>query len=110
MSVPLEFFRGKNKPHYLLSEIQSEVARRSAAAFTRTALKNGLAMGLTVVQLIDVVRGLSRGDFYKSMTTHSDHTVWQDVYHAQTPVGKVAYIKITGIDDGSPPVIQFKEQ
>lgn len=65
----------KSKPHYLLSEIQSEVARRGAAAFTRTALKNGLAMGMTVGQLIDVVRGLSRSDFYKSMTTHFNHSV-----------------------------------
>ena len=100
----------KAKPHYLLSEIQSEVARRGAAAFTRTALRSGLAMGMTVGQLIEVVCSLCRSDFYKSMTTHFDHAVWQDVYHAQTPVGRVAYIKITGAADGSPPVIQFKEQ
>ncbi len=100
----------KAKPHYLLSEIQAEVVRRGAAAFTRTALSNGRAMGLTVAQLLDAVRNLRRGDFYKSMTTHVDHTVWQDVYHTQTPVGKIAYVKVTGTDDGSPPVIQFKEQ
>lgn len=99
----------KPKPHYLLAEIQSEVVRRGAAAFTRTALSNGRAMGLTVAQLVAVVRGVRRGDFYKAMTTHGDHRVWQDVYHVQTPVGKLAYIKVTGTDDGSPPVIQFKE-
>jgi motility quorum-sensing regulator/GCU-specific mRNA interferase toxin len=100
----------KSKPHYLLSEIQSEVVRRGAAAFTRTALSNGRAMGLTVTQLVAVVRGLNRGDFYKSMTTHGDHRVWQDVYHAQTSVGKLAYIKVTGTGGEYPPVIQFKEQ
>jgi motility quorum-sensing regulator/GCU-specific mRNA interferase toxin len=57
---------------------------------TKTALKNGLAMGLTVGQLVDVVRGLVRGNFIKSMTTHWDCTFWQDVYHAQTPAGIVA--------------------
>ena len=98
------------KPHYCLADIQSEVARRGAAAFTRTALKNGLAMGLTVSQLREVVCALRRGDFYKSMTTHANHTVWQDVYRAATPVGKPAYVKVTGADDGAPPVIQFKEQ
>lgn len=67
-------------------------------------------MGLTVGQLVDVVRGLIRGNFIKSMTTHTDYTVWQDVYHAQTPSGIVAYIKVTGYADGSPPVIQFKEK
>lgn len=100
----------KSKPHYLLSEIQSEVARRGAAAFTKTALKNGREMGLTVSQLMDVVLGLARKHFIKSMTTHTDYTVWQDIYHADTPVGIVAYIKVTGYEDGSPPVIQFKEQ
>lgn len=100
----------KSKPHYLLSEIKGEVARRGAASFTKTALKNGLAMGLTVGQLVDVVRGLVRGNFIKSMTTHRDYTLWQDVYHAQTSAGIVAYIKVTGYADGSPPVIQFKEK
>ena len=99
----------KAKAHYPLAEIQTEVARREAAAFTRTALGNGRAMGLTVGEMVDVVRSLGRGNFYKSMTTHADHTVWQDVYHAMTPVGKEAYIKVTGTGGGLPPVIQFKE-
>lgn len=74
-----------------------------------TALRNGLAMGLTVAQMADVVRSLTRGDFYKSMTTHADHRIWQDVYHAVTPAGKMAYVKVTGQSEGMPPVIQFKE-
>jgi len=41
------------------------------------------------------------------MTTYRDHTVWQDVYHAMTPTGIMAYIKLTGYTDGRPPVIQF---
>jgi len=100
----------KAKPHYPLAQIQAEVARRGAAAFTRTALCNARAMGLTVGEMVDVVRSLGRGNFYKSMTTHADHTVWQDVYHAMTPVGKEAYIKVTGTGGGLPPVIQFKEK
>lgn len=99
----------KIKPHYLLSAVQDEVTRRGAAAFTLTARRNGLAMGLTVAQMVDVVRSLTRGDFYKSMTAHADHRVWQDVYHAATPASKLAYIKITGQGEGMPPVIQFKE-
>ena len=42
------------------------------------------------------------------MTTHADHGVWQDVYHAATPVGCVAYIKLTPINER--PVVQFKER
>lgn len=66
--------------------------------------------GLTVAEMAAVVRALGHRNFYKSMTTHADHTVWQDVYHAMTPVGKEAYIKVTGTGDGQPPVIQFKEK
>jgi len=42
------------------------------------------------------------------MTTYADNRVWQDVYHAATPVRKEAYIKITLRD--AAPVIQFKER
>jgi len=46
--------------------------------------------------------------FYKSMTTHSDNTVWQDVYHALCSNGKIAYVKLT-VQAGAV-VIQFKEK
>ena len=42
------------------------------------------------------------------MTTYADHRVWQDVYHAATPIRKDAYIKITL--RAAAPVIQFKEK
>ena len=65
-------------------------------------------MGLTTTEMLTVIASLSRGDFYKSMTTYADHRLWQDVYHAATPVRKDAYIKITL--RGEAPVIQFKER
>ena len=78
------------------------------AAFTKTALDGGRSMGLTSTEMLAVIAALSRRDFYKSMTTYADHKVWQDVYHAATPVGKDAYIKVTFRD--TTPVIQFKEK
>ena len=72
------------------------------------ALDGGRQLGLTTVDMLAVVAGLSRREFYKSMTTHADHRIWQDVYHADTPVKKLAYIKLT-LRDGAP-VIQFKEK
>ena len=98
----------KRTPHYDLKLIQVEVARLGAAAFTKTALDGGRNMGLTTAEMLAVVASLSRLDFYKSMTTYADHRVWQDVYHAATPVNKQAYIKITLRDQA--PVIQFKEK
>jgi len=98
----------KRTPHYDLARLQEQVARLGAAAFTKTALDGGRQLGLTTVEMLTVVAGLSRRNFYKSMTTYSDHRVWQDVYHADTQVKRQAYIKLT-LRDGAP-VIQFKEK
>ena len=65
-------------------------------------------MGLTSAEMLAVVAALSRRHFFKSMTTYADHRIWQDVYHAPTPVRREAYIKITLRD--AAPVIQFKEK
>ena len=84
------------------------VSNTGIAAFTRLALREIDAMGLSVAQAIGVVLDLRRGMLHKSMTTHADHRVWQDVYHAPCPNGKLAYIKLT-LQDGAL-VIQFKEK
>jgi len=97
----------KRTPRYPLVRIQAEVVKLGAAAFTKATLDGGRTMGLTSTEMLAVVASLSRNDFYKSMTTYADHRVWQDVYHAATPVRKDAYIKITPRDTA--PVIQFKE-
>jgi len=55
-------------------------------------------LGFDFDGMLNVVRGLRPADFYKSMTTHADHRVWQDVYRPQTSAGKV-YLKLTVIDD-----------
>jgi motility quorum-sensing regulator/GCU-specific mRNA interferase toxin len=77
-------------------------------AFTRTAKDNARQMGLDAQAALGVVLGLQRGMLFKSMTTHGDSAVWQDVYHAPCPDGRVAYIKVT-LRDGAV-VIQFKER
>ncbi|MFA7656138.1 type II toxin-antitoxin system MqsR family toxin [Acidithiobacillus thiooxidans] len=64
-------------------------------------------MGLTVAEGMAVVLGLQSEMLFKSMTTFADHRVWQDVYHAPCPNGKMAYIKVT-LRSGAV-VIQFKE-
>jgi motility quorum-sensing regulator/GCU-specific mRNA interferase toxin len=98
----------KRAPHYDLSKVKQVVARLGAAAFTKSALDGGRSMGLTTAEMLAVIANLSRRDLYKSMTTIADHRIWQDVYHADTPVGKTAYIKVTMRDNA--PVIQFKEK
>ena len=98
----------KLEPHYDLAAVQAAVRVCGADAFTATALIGARAMGLDAAQAIEVVCGMQRADFFKSMTTHASPQVWQDVYHPETPAG-VAYVKVTLRRDGSV-VIQFKEK
>jgi motility quorum-sensing regulator/GCU-specific mRNA interferase toxin len=56
--------------------------------------------------MLNTVMALTSADFYKSMTAHADHTVWQDVYRPTTPSGDL-YLKLTVIDDVL--IVSFKE-
>ena len=99
----------KKTPHYTLQCIQADVLRLGAVAFTKSALDGGRTMGLTLAQMQRVIASLERRALYKSMSTHADHKVWQDVYHAQA-YGLAIYIKVTYRPCGGPPVIAFKEK
>jgi motility quorum-sensing regulator/GCU-specific mRNA interferase toxin len=100
----------KRRPHYTLSEVQAIVADPTSRPFTVTALRGGLALGLTEPEMRQVVLALSGRDFYKAMTTLADPQMWQDVYHGMTRDGVPVYIKLTGFKDERPPVVQFKEK
>ena len=54
-----------------------------------------------------IVMALTRENFYKSMTTHADHRIWQDVYNAKTAYGDEVYLKLTVIEDVL--IVSFKE-
>ena len=73
---------------------------------THTARAGAVALGFSYAEMLDVVLALNPADFYKSMTTYADHTVWQDVYHPKTTAGDV-YLKLTVIDDVL--IVSFKE-
>ena len=73
---------------------------------TISALAGAAALGFGFKEIVGVVAALTPKDFYKSMTTHADHRVWQDVYRPKTPAGEV-YLKLTVIDDVL--IVSFKE-
>ena len=60
----------------------------------------------TAIAQLAVVMALTRADFFKSMSSHADHRVWQDVYRPTTPAGEV-YLKLTVVDDVL--IVSFKE-
>jgi motility quorum-sensing regulator/GCU-specific mRNA interferase toxin len=99
----------KKRPHYSLDAIRQIVAVRRANAFTATALVGAAQLGLSPDEAVEVVLGMKPNAFYKSMTTHLDHTIWQDVYHVTLRFRRVAYVKVTLRENGIV-VIQFKEK
>jgi motility quorum-sensing regulator/GCU-specific mRNA interferase toxin len=95
----------KRSPHCPLSVVKALV-KAGKVRTTYSAECGAARMGLDVADMLDVVISLVPADFYKSMTTHADHKIWQDVYHPNTRAGD-AYLKLTVVDDVL--IVSFKE-
>lgn len=95
----------KGTPHCKLPVVKALIETGQVRA-TFSALSGGAALGLDFGGMIDVIMALTSQDFYKSMTTHADHRIWQDVYRPRTAVGEV-YLKLTVIDGVL--IVSFKE-
>jgi len=87
----------KRTPHYKPAVVKAMVAAGKVRA-TVSALAGGAAIGFGFEEIVGVVAALTPKDFYKSMTTHADHRIWQDVYRPKTSAGDV-YLKLTVIED-----------
>lgn len=95
----------KSRPHCKLPRIKLLTASGKVRA-TYSALAGGAGLGLDFAAMVAVIQALTPANFYKSMTTHADHTLWQDVYRPLTPAGEV-YLKLTVVDDVL--IVSFKE-
>ena len=95
----------KSTPHCKLTLVKALVEADKVRA-THSARFGATELGLDLSDMLTVVMALTPADFYKSMTTHADHTVWQDVYRPSTQAGDV-YLKLTVIDDVL--IVSFKE-
>ena len=73
---------------------------------TKSALAGAEMLGFDFDAIVGVLMALTSKDFYKSMTTHLDHKIWQDVYRPTTTAGEV-YLKLTVIDDLL--IVSFKD-
>lgn len=95
----------KRVPHGKLSTIKALVEAGKVRT-THAARAGANALGFDYAGMVAVVLALAPADFYKSMTTHADHTIWQDVYRPSTVAGDV-YLKLTVIEDVL--IVSFKE-
>lgn len=96
----------KHTPHCNLSVVKALVEAGQVRA-TASAFNGARDLGIDdLAGMCDVIMTLTSANFYKSMTTHADHRIWQDVYHAQIADNEV-YLKLTVIDDVL--IVSFKE-
>ncbi len=97
----------KGTPHCKLSVVKALVERGEVRA-TASAFAGARALGINNLSgLCEVVMSLTAANFHKSMTTHADHRIWQDVYRVRTTGGAEIYLKLTVIDDVL--IVSFKE-
>ncbi|MFI4939517.1 MAG: type II toxin-antitoxin system MqsR family toxin [Burkholderiales bacterium] len=95
----------KNAPHCKLHIVKSLVQAGKVGA-TKSAVAGAELLGFDRAGMLGVISALTPDDFYKSMTTHADHRVWQDVYRPTTK-DVAMYLKLTVIDDVL--IVSFKE-
>ena len=94
----------KSNPSYSLSAFKN-----SYFAITRTALKTAQDLGFYEEDIRRVVSTMELKHFYKSMTSYSNHKIWQDVYHV--PYGNlILYVKFTEDVISEFILLSFKEK
>jgi motility quorum-sensing regulator/GCU-specific mRNA interferase toxin len=98
----------KRTPHCPLSIVKTLIQNGKVLQYGlgTKALTGAAILGFDFDGMLGVVLALTPGDFHKSMTTHADHTVWQDVYRPTTKAGEV-YLKLTVVHDVL--IVSFKE-
>lgn len=98
----------KSTPRCKLHVVKALVANDQVSA-TVSAFNGASELGIDdLAGMCAVVLALDPSDFYKSMTTHADHRIWQDVYHAKVAAGSAVYLKLTVVDDVL--IVSFKER
>ena len=97
----------KRTPHCQLPAVKALIKDGKVKA-TACAFSGARELGIDdLAGMCSVVMTLTSTDFYKSMTTHADHRIWQDLYHAKTANRADVYLKLTVIDDVL--IVSFKE-
>jgi motility quorum-sensing regulator/GCU-specific mRNA interferase toxin len=98
----------KRKPHYALDTIKATFISVRALRITKTATTCAETLGLELKHIVTIIQGMTREQFYKSMTSYASSSIWQDVYHV--PHGTVVlYVKFTTDAEGYL-VISFKDK
>ena len=99
----------KKRPTYDLEAIKTVLGSVEQLAMTSSAFRDALQLGFDRAGVAETIAGIELRMFYKSMTTHSDHRVWQDVYHVPAR-GMLLYVKFQADVVTDFVVMSFKEK
>ncbi len=99
----------KRKPTYDLTAFKAAFDDVDKLHVTGTAVRSAAAIGFGRVEIVAAIQTMQRAHFYKSMTSHGDHRVWQDVYHVPSEAGTL-YVKFTADAVTEFLLLSFKEK
>jgi motility quorum-sensing regulator/GCU-specific mRNA interferase toxin len=98
----------KRKAHYPLVAIKADFADPAKLNRSFVSRQGADDLDMDDAAVVAVIQGLAVADLDKSMSSHLDHTIWQDVY--KPTVGKTElYVKFTVDTQGQYFLISFKE-
>jgi motility quorum-sensing regulator/GCU-specific mRNA interferase toxin len=92
---------------YDLDAIKQTFSSVTKLCITATATRDARMLGFSRQDIVDAIQQISRADFIKSMTTHADYRIWQDVYNTIFN-DSLLYIKFQANEMGYF-IISFKE-
>lgn len=98
----------KLKPTHDLDAIKSTFCTSDRLRATGTAVRTTAELGFGSEEIVCVIQSIESHDFRKSMTSHTDHRVWQDVYNVPSEAGPL-YVKSTADAENEFLLLSFKE-
>ena len=84
----------KRKPTYDLTAFKLAFNDVDKLNVTGSAVRSAAALGFGRAEIVATIQAMQRKHFYKSMTSHGNHRIWQDVYHVPSAAGTL-YVKFT---------------
>lgn len=99
----------KRKPTHDLEAFKSVFSTETSLNVTGTAVRTAAKIGFGRSEIVATIQTMERAHFFKSMTSHNDHRIWQDVYHVPSEAG-LLYVKITTDAELEYLLLSFKEK
>jgi len=99
----------KRKPTYDLEAFKARCGTLDGLNATGSAINGAARIGFGRSEIVATIQTMKRSHFYKSMTSHADYRIWQDVYHVPSDAGML-YIKFTADAVTEFLLLSFKEK